>query len=493
MKGGISMNPADERFVRKFCVNPRMTWKLPLGGMDCHLDFTTTERGTPYPVIVSSGKYSETVCDGRYRFHGESSDAAVSRLLGHLMPLATYSLAITELDGAVGFVWLHGRSAAYVCLVADANGCLSLVGHDGEGNEERIPTEYTFRPGIRLLAVPARGRVDVYLDRDGFPAFLHTFSFPVLDDVMRETFFMETQACVFMSGTVTVSGAEVCMDSGLAQADIRPIRWETGEPLTENGHVWFTLTIRQQQGGYQGIVSWIPGTSEFALTGALFFDVGDGIWGNDVATSLLYDRNAKQWRLWYCSFTHGHILGHASFAADPRCGVSVIDTTLVPMLTPEDPDTAFGGKSGDEDPDFYYDASTGMWTMAVCRVCRENGKYRYFFFRSADPFDGYEFFRSGALGSETGGSFVLSGDQRYFVCGNGFDRMSDYRVYDMETDEPPRALSADFPDGGFRGWGTLVPVPMGTRKKLYWLTFDRKLSSTNNWSYGNLYCFEAER
>lgn len=49
----------------------------------------------------------------------------------------------------------------------------------------------------------------------------------------------------------------------------------------------------------------------------------------------------------------------------------------------------------------------------------------------------------------------------------------------------------DFDDGGFRGWGTIIPVELGSRKRYFWLTFDRHKGSNYNWSYGNIYCFEA--
>ena len=51
----------------------------------------------------------------------------------------------------------------------------------------------------------------------------------------------------------------------------------------------------------------------------------------------------------------------------------------------------------------------------------------------------------------------------------------------------------DFPDGGFRGWGTIIPVRLGNRTRYFWLTFDRHLASDYKWSYGNLYCFESKQ
>ena len=62
------------------------------------------------------------------------------------------------------------------------------------------------------------------------------------------------------------------------------------------------------------------------------------------------------------------------------------------------------------------------------------------------------------------------------------------RIY---TEEGMATAHFDYPDGGFRGWGTLIPVTMGTRTRYFWLTFDRHNASAFRWSYGNLYCFEA--
>ena len=74
--------------------------------------------------------------------------------------------------------------------------------------------------------------------------------------------------------------------------------------------------------------------------------------------------------------------------------------------------------------------------------------------------------------------------------GNGYDRASEYRIYGKDG---MTTASFNYPDGGFRGWGTVIPVCYGTRRRYFWLTFDRTLMSKSyNWSYGNLYCFEAE-
>jgi hypothetical protein len=122
---------------------------------------------------------------------------------------------------------------------------------------------------------------------------------------------------------------------------MRPIRYENGEIMQQDGKVYLTVTLRLQERMYQGVISWIPGTAEFDLTGALFYDSGDGRWCADVAASVLYHRGEQKWYLWVCSFNHGHVLAHAAFEGDPRFGVNVIDINLMPKASDDADITAF--------------------------------------------------------------------------------------------------------------------------------------------------------
>lgn len=84
---------------------------------------------------------------------------------------------------------------------------------------------------------------------------------------------------------------------------------------------------------------------------------------------------------------------------------------------------------------------------------------------------------------------------KYFlVCGNGFNLRANYRVYSLPDFSHFENLSFDYDDGGFRGWGTIIPIKRGTREVFFHLTFDRVNGSAigYNWSYGNIYCFEGE-
>ncbi len=473
-------------FKRKFSTCLYKNLRLKLGEMELSQDFSDTERGDKYPLLFSDGEINETCGNGSYSL--KSENAGVMRLLGAFSPFAVYEARITELDGECGFAFVYGENKT-VLAFSQKNGKYGVVFRDNE-KEEFFETG-AYEGEIRFSVQTRRENLDVYIERNGYCEYVTTFVSALMLGSSEEAVFMNTSACFYAKGNVCVKGASFFMDSGISQADIRPVKYENGDVIVENGKMFFTLSVRLQAGGYQGVFSWVPGTEEFELTGALFFDAGDGAWCSDVATSLKFDRNSGKWLLWVCSFSHGHVLGRAELKADPRFGKNVIDIKLMDKADGNDRDEEFLGKSGDEDPDLIYDEKTGKWYLAVCRISSENGRYRYHFFESDSPLDGFKFIGKAVCGSETGGSFVRYNDGLYFVCGNGFEERSVYRAYRFGEFDRYELLRCDYPDGGFRGWGSVFTLAAGTRQKTYWLTFDRHKGSDFNWSYGNLYCFEG--
>ena len=482
---------------------------------------------------------------------------------------------------------------------------------------------------------------------------------------------------------------------------MKPVRYEDGTPILENGRLFLTLSSRLQAGAYQYVVSWNPSTCELRPEGAIFFDYGDGRWCADVAISLLYHRERREWLFWATAFSHGHILCHGTSAGDPRFGITALDAALMEAQKPGsdvsngglpiqtsgaemadglaqtkdcacgkvgaartsasddvlsvqagdcgaemdggqaqtkdcacgkagaarisasddvlsaqagwrvaemegelaqtkecacgkvgaarafasddvlsaqaggrvaemdggqaqtkecacgkagaarafasddvlsvqagrrvaekdgglartkecacgkagaarasasddvlsvqaggrgasvaelDDDTLWLAKTGDEDPDFTYDRERGKWYMTICRSVKGAG-YRYFLFESDEPFSGYRHVCHTESGENTGGLMVRIRGRRALVCGSDFKARAEYRVYPLGDFSHFQRLTCDFDDGGFRGWGSLMPVPCGNRTKYVWMTFDRHNGSDYNWSYGNLYAYEAE-
>ena len=463
-------------FKRQFAMSMYKNLKLPLGEMSFAKDFVQeTRRGDLYPVISRAEDCAEVVLHNRYIVEQGSAE----RMLGQFFPYATYEITCRSRNGEYGFGFQIKGAKAYVIR---RQGRLSFwAGEDQECMQTDVESD--------TMIVSCRpGAFDVYFEVNGRPELARTFTAEAFAQSHAQESFACGYASVVLKGDAVVERACFYIDNGISMADIRPIRYENGTVMIEQGKIFFTASIRLQAGTMQGVFSWVPGTADVQLTGALYYDAGDGLWCGDVAASILYHREKKQWYLWVCSFSHDHILAHSVFEGDPRFGVNVIDITVMPKASAGAPIGSFAGFEGDEDPDFFYDTEHSKWLMAVCRLDPSNRKYRYVFFESTEPFEGYSYIGKGLPGEETGGSFVKIEGKQHFVCGNSFSAVSDYRIYRADG---MHNAHFDFPDGGFRGWGTVIPVRQGSRRRYYWLTFDRHNGSDSTWSYGNFYCFEV--
>ena len=555
-------------FHRLFSINPYRALRMKLCEMSLHKDWPHTDRGDPYPIIRESGwVLYERMEDERlvvsagapssdsekigandpvmssadsHLFGSEESGAdgratasagllgERARRIGRFFPYATSEVCVDELDGEGARVGLefsarsgHGspytpENAPTLCVFLERAGAEVRVCHEefvGGRSLGVIRHEaYAFTPGDTLL-VSAHG---VFFDVSPAGRFVCTIQADGFSEICRRGAFMNAGVLLYVGlpagGRAVVSRAESFLDGGISHADIKPVRYEDGTPIVESGRLFLTLSSRLQAGAYQFVVSWNPSTCELKPEGAIFFDYGDGFWYADMAISLLYHRERREWLFWATAFSHGHILCHGTSAGDPRFGITVLDATLMAAqrtgvaaddalsvqaggrgagIAELDDDTLWLAKTGDEDPDFTYDRARGKWYMTICRSVRGEG-YRYFLFESDEPFSGYRHVCHTETGENTGGLMVCIRGRRALVCGSDFKARAEYRVYPLGDFSHYERLTCDFDDGGFRGWGSLMPVPCGNRTKYVWMTFDRHNGSDFNWSYGNLYAYEAE-
>ena len=495
------------------------------------LSFDSEESGADGRDMASTGSPSfnseESGADGR-----ATASAGLlgerARRIGRFFPYATSEVCVDELDGEGARVGLefsarsgHGspytpENAPTLCVFLERAGAEVRVCHEefvGGRSLGVIRHEaYAFTPGDTLL-VSAHG---VFFDVSPAGRFVCTIQADGFSEICRRGAFMNAGVLLYVGlpagGRAVVSRAESFLDGGISHADIKPVRYEDGTPIVESGRLFLTLSSRLQAGAYQFVVSWNPSTCELKPEGAIFFDYGDGFWYADMAISLLYHRERREWLFWATAFSHGHILCHGTSAGDPRFGITVLDATLMAAqrtgvaaddalsvqaggrgagIAELDDDTLWLAKTGDEDPDFTYDRARGKWYMTICRSVKGEG-YRYFLFESDEPFSGYRHVCHTETGENTGGLMVCIRGRRALVCGSDFKARAEYRVYPLGDFSHYERLTCDFDDGGFRGWGSLMPVPCGNRTKYVWMTFDRHNGSDFNWSYGNLYAYEAE-
>lgn len=473
------MEPLFTEFKRTWAASLYKNLKIPMGNMTFCKDFVHTDRGDLYPVWQKSADCDERVEHNRYVVeHG-----AVTRLFCRFFPFATYEFTARAGEGgAAGLVFRLPHTETALTVSGDTVICRTAAGCAEQPVPAFVKEAYTMVVSCRP------GAFDVYFVSGGMPVYNGTFCDPAFEQSNTAAVFENGYVALYAAGAVSVSAVESYVDNGVSLADIRPIKHENGDVMSEQGRVYFTASVRMQEHAFQGVFSWVPGTADFQMTGAMFYDRGDGVWHNYLAPVLLYHRPSRQWYVWVSSFDDAHILAHGAFEGDPRFGVNVVDVQLMSPAAADDGFTAFAGFKGDEDPDLVYNGDTGRWQMAICRLDPQSRTYRYVFFESERPFDGYTCCGTARPGEETGGSFVQVGDKRYFVCGNSTKIKSEYRIYSREG---MRTAAFNYPDGGFRGWGTVFPVKMGSRTRLFWLTFDRHGGSDYTWSYGNLYAFEA--
>ena len=462
-------------FRRKCSLTLYKNKKIPLGEMSFFKDFVNDKRGDLYPVLQRMEGTQERILNNRYFVSGN-----LVRFFCQFFPFATYEISVEDFNDRFGFEF--GIKSAMCSVMLGKN---HLYFYDSNG-ETSVP----LKEDIKKMVVTCRpGAFDVYFVKNEQPIFFHTFKSEKFENSNAYNEFSVGFAALKVLGKAEIKRVLSYIDCGISQADMRPIRYENGEVMTESGKIYFTASVRQEEQMFQGIFSLVPSTMETELTGAVFFDSGDGKWCGDVASTLVYSRRENKWLIFLCSFNHGHILAHSAFDGDVRFGVNVVDIKLMNKANDDAPFDTTDSFEGDEDPNFIYDEENHRWLLAVCRLDKKQMAYKYAFFESKEPFNNYKYLGCGLDGHETGGSFVKINNEMHFICGNAFDKRADYRVYSKDG---MQNLKFDFDDGGFRGWGTLIPVKLGSRTRHLFLTFDRHNGSAYNWSYGNLYLFEAD-
>ena len=88
------------------------------------------------------------------------------------------------------------------------------------------------------------------------------------------------------------------LSTGIGLADIRAITYENGDPMLDQGRLWYTMSIRGRALPHhiQGVFSMNPSVFDLNLEGIILFDRNDGLLRNEIASHLFYDRKNKIWR-----------------------------------------------------------------------------------------------------------------------------------------------------------------------------------------------------
>ena len=479
------MKPSELNFRRCFSLNPYRRLKLDISEMSFSKDFISDKRGDPYPLLETEGDISESVSGGIYTLKS-SSGGYVKRMFSQFFPIISYSFSVKAAENCKVGISLEDNGLDFSVLISDK----------GEGEisfeKEKIPFTAGKIEGCTVTLTFRNSGVSIYKTDCQTEKLLKDFRFKDFEKLSYYNVFSDTVAAVCCqlseNSRLEISEVKAFLCDGISHADMKPIRYEDGTPIVENGRIFFTFTSRLESEMYQSVISLCPSLCDFRLEGAMLFDTGDGKCCTDVASSVIFDRSAGLWYIWMCSFSHGHVPARAKTSADPRFGINIIDVKLLKESKDGD-NFRFAGISGDEDPDLCF--IDGKWNLTVCRLFGKEG-YKYLRFVSDSPLDGFTYADCTPTGGKTGGLMVPFEDGYYFICGTDFNSRAKYDVYPYNDFSKREPLKCNYDDGGFRGWGTVFAHDSGTRRYYYWITFDRHNASDYNWTYGNIYMYRSK-
>ncbi len=345
--------------------------------------------------------------------------------------------------------------------------------------------------GKIILQMLGSGLVLYSLD-NGLPKVIAQSDFNKYIDLRSKYCFNSFQSSLFVKlkqGVVEVNKVTMALTTGMGLADIRPITYENGDPMLDQGRLWYTMSIRGRALPHhiQGVFSMNPTVFDIKFEGIILFDRNDGILRNEIASHIFYDRKNEIW--------HGLTTGFSAYAnpekekkkllaveseKDPRFGFSVMQA--VP----------FGMVGSFEDPHIIYDSEVDKWRMLTCV---KQGEFKAIMLESDYWNKDYIQIAGPVEHNSTGTSIHKIGDKHYCFSGSAEREIFIYtypnlkEVGTLKMDLPPWSETS-----GTRVWPNVVQLPEGYSLKYVALMMDRfnyPGMKGSNWTYGALYLYHG--
>lgn len=458
-----------------------------------------------HPAIGDqTSEASCSITEGRLRISTGEQAASTARWIGGFNPFATYELSLHQFTGSglVGFRFQDSReenslSASIVAKDGKYQAINWVVVKEGQevSREEfswphGVTNSGPVRFRVQMLAVGA----NLYIESQGqshlvgYPDFNEYLELRRKKLISRYEFLLTSDLTA--NSSVNITEVVAALTPGCGQADIRAITNQSGEPLLDQGRVWLTMTVRGRALPHpmQGVFSMNPSVFDIQFEGIIVFDMGDGLWRNELASHLFFDEKSKQWRGWTTGFsalgTKSKQEQKAILAVwsdrDPRQGFSIMKARPVGLVGQH------------EDPHGVYDAEAGKWRLLLSEKA---GKYRAGMWESDHWDHGYKRLAGPVEMDSTGTLIQKVGQSRYVFFGSA-DRKVYIRTYpDLQ---PVGQLNMHMPpwndNTGTRIWPNIIPLPEGYPAPYIALMMDRQNypnMPSRNWTYGAMYLFHA--
>ena len=436
--------------------------------------------------------------------HGTASDARGKSLrwVGGFNPFATYSLKELSLagKGRAGLVFRDSKTGdSLIASIQQLEGGVYSVGWEVRLGGETVLEESwklelpdSARKEITLHVQMAAVGANLFYESHGKSHLVGFADFSEHLDLRERARFARYDFGVLADlppgASVSFSGAHAALTPGTGQADIRAVTDEEGVPLLDEGRLWFTVTVRGRALPHplQGVFSLNPSVFDLRFEGIIVFEMGDGLFRNELASHLFRDSETGEWRGWTTGFS---ALGTAGgkeektilavwSKRDPRKGFSVMNAKPV------------GIQGAHEDPHGVYDRAAGKWRLLLCE---RHEKYQAGIWESKEWDRGYQRLAGPVEMDSTGTMIQAFGETRYALFGSA-DRTVYIRTYPEL--EPAGELKIELPpwneENGTRIWPNVIPLPEGYPAPFIALMMDRVNfpgMPKPNWTYGALYLY----
>ena len=455
-----------------------------------------------YPASHYSNEHSNIIIRDDKLVIQSKQETQTGIWFGGFNPFATYSIDLNSCigNGEIGFEFSDANKKEQFFIKIGFNNSiltgvkLKVIKDSEIIVDKSIAVNFDEENNIKgkiILQMLGSG-LTLYMQDQGLPKVIGQSDFNKYIDLRKKQYINSFQSNLYvhlMDGQVMVNRVEMALTTGVGLADIRPITYENGDPLLDQGRLWYTMTIRGRDLPHhiQGVFSMNPTVFDLKLEGIILFDLNDGLFRNEIGSHVYYDRKHNIWRGLTCGFTafanrdkEKKQLFAIESKRDPRFGFSIMNAVPFDMV-------------GDiEDPYIFFDSVAKKWRMLTCQI--HNG-YKNFIWESDHWDKGYKRIAGPVEHNSTGVCVLKVGDKLYCISGSSERKIFIYTYPDLKE---AGTLKMDLPPwnetSGTRVWPNIVQLPEGYPFKYVALMMDRfnyPGLKGPNWSYGALYLYHG--
>ncbi len=471
-------------FIRHSFVRNHYNLRIPIARINLqgtHLfephfnDLVLEQKGENPLAVVQQGQHLVV--------NSNEGGGSVVMRCSSFHPFLCYEVGIDRVEGEQGMAFYNGNQQIVVYKREGKVGIRTAQETKEVNDEHDCPiTLRTQWMGARMHVFVCTEQSDSLL-LSYKPSIQGRSADGLWDERAIDDWSFGAYACLEKGETASFNRVEASLACGTGQADPSVVQYPDGTPYIREGKLYVMLTTRgfgQIPGSYQGAYRLDLTTFQWELTGVLHFTRdGDHLLHPYHATKVVRDEQNDRWLVMSVSHGEDHCLVCGTTKADILHGMHVMDVKAL-----HEP---FEGTHTNEDPDFIYDARRKRWLLAYVSVIGDKGYQTIL--AEAKQWDGqYREVAHSEVGNETGTRIITSpnkhGNMPLYILSGG----DTYNVLSYPRLERMGGLKARYPDGGFRGWASVTPIPWNDGQRWLWITFDRG-RPYGRYSYGTLYIY----